>query len=84
MYNNYYVYIHRTEDGRCLYVGKGTQGRAWDISSRDGYHKRYLEGYTHDYVEIVESNLSEEEAIKAERKLIREEDPPANIQGRER
>lgn len=84
MWHRYYVYMHRTADGRCFYVGKGKEGRAWDIYDRSGYHKKELLSFNHDYVEIIESNLTESEAIIIERKLIREEDPPGNIQGREK
>ena len=77
-----YVYIHRTPDGRFLYVGRGIGPRAWSLKDRDEYHKSQIEFYEHDYVEIVAHGLSVHEATLLERRLIRQEDPPANIQER--
>ena len=82
MYSKHYVYEHRTPDGRILNVGNGSEGRAWTITGRDGYHRDQLLSYTHDYVELTHTGLERHEALLIERKVIREEDPPANIQER--
>ena len=82
MFHQHYVYEHRTEDGRLLYVGIGNQGRAWEITKRDSYHRKLLLSFTHNYVELVETGLTKEEALLSERRRIRDEDPICNINER--
>lgn len=74
-----YVYIHTdVNSGDTIYVGVGTGERAWEWRSnkRSKEHndilRTYLEqGYTpSDWVSIVESNLSSEQAVNLETKLI--------------
>ena len=81
-HTGYYVYRHLTADGRTIYIGKGIGPRAWELKGRDGYHKNCILEFTHDYVEIEAHGLEEREAILLERRLIRAEDPIANIQER--
>ena len=82
MFHKHYVYRHLTLDGRTLYIGIGNQGRAWEITKRDKYHKSQLLTFNHDYVELEATGLTRDEAILMERKLIRLEDPICNIQER--
>ena len=82
MYNLHYVYEHRTEDGRLVYVGIGKEGRAYEQTKRDPFHKKMLLEFTHNYVELTHTHLTREDALKIERRTIREEDPVCNIQER--
>ena len=74
----YYVYRHNDFDGRCMYVGKGCGKRAWHITKRDSAHKAWIENCYHDYVELVEENLTELQAFRIENQLLREESPRFN------
>ncbi len=68
MKNDYYVYLHKTLDGRVFYVGKGRCKRAWDKSHRSkSWHELSSKGYT---TEIYCENLSEKDALKIEDSLI--------------
>ena len=82
MYHHWYVYEHRTPDGRLAYVGIGRQGRAWEQTKRDAYHRGLIQSWEHDYVELVATHLTKHEAILEERRRIREDDPFCNIQER--
>ena len=82
MFNKHYVYEHRTPDGRLIYVGIGKEGRAWEQTKRHSFHHNMISSFDHDYVELTDTGLSEDEAILIERKRIREEDPVCNIQER--
>lgn len=67
----FYVYVHRDPQGSIFYVGKGTDDRAWS-THRDEVWQRYVSDrlggrYT---VEIVASDLSEDEALEREDELI--------------
>lgn len=70
---DFYVYVHKTTDGKVFYVGKGTGKRAW---SR-GRHALW-ENYVHERlggqydVEIVVRDLTEREAEELEAEMIRE------------
>lgn len=78
----YYVYTHEhPETGETVYVGKGTGGRAWDVTRCRGKHKdhqfwmieRMENGYVpSDWVKIVWSNLTEEIAYQKEKELLHE------------
>ena len=60
--DRYYTYLHYGADNKPIYVGKGTNDRA--------YHKRnYGEPYT---VRIVHNNISEVQALELEEFLIQE------------
>jgi len=60
--DRYYTYLHYGADNKPIYVGKGTNDRA--------YHKRnYGESYT---VRIVHNNISEVQALELEEFLIQE------------
>lgn len=76
--NNYYVYFHMDGD-EVVYVGKGTGDRAYRTGNRgvkehsDFLNDKFNNGIT-DHVEIIEWNLSEEEAFKMETKLLKQGD----------
>lgn len=69
--DNFVVYAHKTRDGVFFYVGSGRPARAYSKSkSRNDRGKKYDEfvesiGYDFD-IEILEQNLSKEEAIEKE------------------
>ena len=68
MKNDYYVYLHKTLDGKIFYIGKGVKKRAWSKSSRStAWHEQAKNGYT---VEIYKENLSNCTAIDIENQLI--------------
>jgi hypothetical protein len=93
MNNIYYVYFHRnpyTEE--IVYIGKGCHGRAWDVTRCRNQHKEHQDWMKHlclsgylpsDWVEIVEKELTEEEANKAEKRYIHNIGPKFNRQGGE-
>lgn len=66
--NNYYVYVHKDNNGNIFYVGKGRNKRAWSKTDRSKGWKEISDlGYS---VEIHLSNLSEKEALLKENELI--------------
>lgn len=70
---DYYVYVHRDSDGNIFYVGKGTGDRAWSLSRHSVWHKYVQERLQGNYeVEIVISDLTEDEALERESQLITE------------
>ena len=82
MYHLHYVYTHTTEDGRMIYCGIGVEGRAWEQTKRDPYHRDLLKSFDHDYVELIATHLTKDEALLKERRTIRSEDPICNINER--
>ena len=80
----YYVYAHvNPETEALLYIGKGTDGRAWKISCRKAGHLETLENYVSEhgrgsYVRIIADDLESDEAFTIERQLIWECKPPFN------
>lgn len=70
MKNDYYVYLHKTLDGKVFYVGKGRGKRAWQTSNRSkSWINISTEGYS---IEIYKENLMEKEALELENNLISE------------
>jgi len=68
MKNDYYVYLHKTLDGKPFYVGKGRNKRAWNKSNRSkGWNEVSANGYS---IEIYRENLLEEDALELEKSLI--------------
>lgn len=68
----FYVYLHLTEDtNEVFYVGKGKGLRAYKMSGRNKFWHNVVNkhGFT---VTIVEENLTEEQSILLEQKLINE------------
>ena len=69
MKNDYYVYLHKTLDGKVFYVGKGRLKRAWSKSNRGKNWREVSDkGYS---VEIHRGGLSEQDALEIESDLIR-------------
>lgn len=76
----YYVYFHRDPiTNEVVYVGKGSRGRAWhcaETNSRSLEHSKWMndliyKGYTpNDWVEIVETQLDNNQALELETNLI--------------
>lgn len=69
MRKDFYVYLHKTLDGRVFYVGKGRGKRAWSKKSRSKqWYKISTQGYL---VEMYQENISEKDALELESDLIR-------------
>jgi len=76
MISKYYVYAHTCPVTKeTVYVGKGVNGRAWDVTRSRGQHKKHQEwmqklcevGYIpSDWVCILYRGLSEYDAFKME------------------
>lgn len=84
--NNYvYQHIHPVTK-EIFYIGLGTKDRAWAVTSkaRSPDHREYLEtlieqGYiVSDFVEVLDRNLSREQAHLLERDLITKHKPMFN------
>lgn len=70
-HGEHYVYVHRDNDGKIFYVGKGRGDRAWSKDHHPVWHQ-YVEGrcggqYT---VQIVSYHETEDEALSAESAYI--------------
>lgn len=66
----FYVYRHiRLDTGKPFYVGKGKLKRAWDTRCRNDYWKCIVK-VTSYKIEILKSQMSEQEAFALERQLI--------------
>lgn len=78
--NKYYVYQHvHPVTGELVYIGKGTGGRAWDVTRCRGTHRQHQEwmeammeeGYVpSDWVQIVNQALPEKEAFALEKECL--------------
>ena len=68
----FYVYLHLTEDtNEVFYVGKGKGSRAYKLSGRNKFWHNVVN--KHGFVvKIIEENLTEEQSILLEQKLINE------------
>lgn len=78
----YYVYQHvHPETKEVVYVGHGTGGRAWScghkgLPIRSERHRKWLDGLLNtgkhpgEFVEIVASSLSKDDAKRVENELI--------------
>lgn len=72
---SFYVYEHwRTDKDECFYVGKGCGDRAYNMSSRNFYHKAIqkklnISGFAIE-IKIVNSGLEEDVAFDLERNRI--------------
>jgi hypothetical protein len=69
----YYVYKHiRLKDGSIFYIGKGKGGRMYSVDARNQYWKRIVDkdgGFT---AKLVQDNLTDEDALLLEKKIISE------------
>lgn len=68
----FYVYVHRDQGGTIFYVGKGVGDRAWS-RDREALWTHYVNTRSDGIfsAEIVESNLSEAQALLREDQLMR-------------
>lgn len=67
----YYVYCHKNPtNGDIFYVGKGSGSRAYITQSRGKYWRSYVKKHGIPVVEIIYSNLTEEQAFLLEKQLI--------------
>ena len=67
---NFYVYHHVAADGVVEYIGKGTGKRCHSLA-RGKLHKHWCKSqYPREYVEIIQDNLTEQEAFALERKML--------------
>lgn len=67
-HTDYYVYAHRDLNGVVFYIGKGRLKRAYKKSGRNkDWQNIAVNGYT---VEFIKSNISEQEALEYEYKLL--------------
>lgn len=77
---DFYVYLHTDPDTKeVVYVGKGRNGRAWDVTrSRNQHHKHQAwmkelcnKGYLPcDWVTILHRSLTEEQAFAMEKDYL--------------
>ena len=78
----HYVYIHfhpqhPDEENCVVYVGVGTDRRAWSRRERSDDHSHWMRdwqdlGYTPDqFVKVVRRKMTKEQALKFERQLIK-------------
>ena len=68
----YYVYIHYYIENKnkiVIYVGKGSNDRAYDFTLRNKIWKEYRDKYGNPSVEIVKNFTVEKEAYRYENKL---------------
>lgn len=80
----YYVYGHYL-DNKLVYVGKGTNNRAWsgkryNSDHQSWAHKQIMSNNWGNCVKILKSNLSSKEAYAEEKALIEELEPMWNSQ----
>jgi len=87
--NEYYVYLHVAEwedeeayYDEIVYVGKGKHNRAWCPRSRCEEHRQWMIDSLpkHLHPRFPHVNLTEEQALILEKKLIREYEPKWNRQ----
>lgn len=68
---NYYVYVHKDEEGNVFYVGKGTGKRAWSQDRDSVWHRYVNERLGGRYnVQIVKNGLDEDEALVIENEVM--------------
>jgi len=76
--DKYYVYQH-LDSGSVVYVGKGSFDRAWSLKRANEEHINWMkQKLPYLDVDIVESNLAEEDALEMERQLILKLQPKFN------
>lgn len=80
-YKPFYVYCHK-ENQTIVYVGKGSEGRAWASNGRKGKHKPFMDSRLNigdsSFVEFISFNMKEEDAIELEELIIKEAQPIYN------
>ena len=71
--NEYYVYLHKRKNSKeVFYVGKGKNSRATDTIGRNKYWNHIVKKDKGFLVEIVDNNLSNDDACELEVKTIKE------------
>lgn len=68
--DGYYVYLHIDQNGRIRYVGKGSGPRAYDFSIRGARWNKVFSEKNPPSVLILKDKMTNEEAIKFEKKTI--------------
>lgn len=80
-YKPFYVYCHNDGDS-LVYVGKGSEGRAWACTGRKGNHKPFMDTRLNNgdqsFVNIIATNLTEQDAYELEELIIKEAQPIYN------
>ena len=73
MNNKYYVYCHRNPlTNEIFYIGKGKDRRAYCKENRGKHYQNYVKKYGFPIIEIIKENLTNEESLDLEKKLILE------------
>ena len=62
----FYVYVHKEENGRVFYVGKGTDSRAWSKDRDAEWHQHVARLGGKYIIELVRDGISEEDAVQIE------------------
>jgi hypothetical protein len=71
--NEYYVYLHKRRDSKkVFYVGKGKDERATSTGGRNRYWNRIVKKDNGFLVEVVDNNLSNDDAYELEISVIKE------------
>lgn len=68
----YYIYVHRDNDGNTFYIGKGIRSRAFDQDRSQKWYEKANGGY---WVEIIADNLDEQTALLVEMCIIKAINP---------
>ena len=71
MENNICVYLHKKPNGDIFYVGIGTNKRPYEKFRKNVYWKNITNKYPNYIIEIIEENLTWEDACIIEKQLIR-------------
>lgn len=72
MINIYYLYFHLNPlTNQVFYIGIGTNKRAWEFNARNKHWLNYVNKYGSPIVNIIESNLTKEEACVLEQQYIK-------------
>ena len=66
----YYIYSHLDSSGKCFYIGKGTNKRAWTKQARnEDWHSVADNGYS---VKLIVNGINHRDAMRLEYDFIRE------------
>ena len=66
----FYVYFHKRPDGSVFYIGKGSKKRAWQKKDRNKHWRNVVDKHGGFDVDIVKTELTEQEAFNLEVELI--------------